>query len=245
MKTIQICGVMSAVLLLACKEAEPGAGELKSAELSPVFRQVFETIPRGEAQEIHRLRTTAKEGDEVTVQGRIMGVESPFVDGRAICILGDPKILTPCNEIPGDSCETPWDVCCDSAEDKKNRHRDPSDCRCRGACSQARARGRARDGETWLGESQWQSRGRFICGALGDSCHGDSGGAADGRVRRGGATHLAPLVSHMLWFSGLEVFGGAPIPCASASGPRAPRECRVLGARPGSGSRCRTRNFAP
>jgi hypothetical protein len=119
MKTIQICGVMSAVLLLACKEAEPGAGELKSAELSPALRQVFETIPRGEAQEIHRLRTTAKEGDEVTVQGRIMGVESPFVDGRAICILGDPKILTPCNEIPGDSCETPWDVCCDSAEDKK------------------------------------------------------------------------------------------------------------------------------
>jgi len=28
-------------------------------------------------------------------------------------------LLTPCNEIPGDECETPWDCCCDSKEDKK------------------------------------------------------------------------------------------------------------------------------
>jgi hypothetical protein len=42
-----------------------------------------------------------------------------FVDGRAAFILGDPDVLTACNEVPGDECETPWDVCCESPEDKK------------------------------------------------------------------------------------------------------------------------------
>jgi hypothetical protein len=48
-----------------------------------------------------------------------MGSSKPFVEGRAAFILGDPELLTPCNEIPGDSCETPWDCCCDTKEDKK------------------------------------------------------------------------------------------------------------------------------
>ncbi len=38
----------------------------------------------------------AKPGDEITLSGRIMG-----------------------NATPGDDCETPWDSCCDSPEDKK------------------------------------------------------------------------------------------------------------------------------
>ena len=28
-------------------------------------------------------------------------------------------MLTACNEVPGDECESPWDACCDSPEDKK------------------------------------------------------------------------------------------------------------------------------
>ena len=48
-----------------------------------------------------------------------MGNEKPFVDGRSAFILGDPEVLTPCNEDPADKCKTPWDACCDSPEDKK------------------------------------------------------------------------------------------------------------------------------
>lgn len=48
-----------------------------------------------------------------------MGNASPFVEARSIFILGDKEVLTACNEVPGDACETPWDNCCDSKEDKK------------------------------------------------------------------------------------------------------------------------------
>ena len=48
-----------------------------------------------------------------------MGNEKPFVAGRSAFILGDPEVLTACNENPADKCTTPWDACCDSPEDKK------------------------------------------------------------------------------------------------------------------------------
>jgi hypothetical protein len=65
------------------------------------------------------IRTTAKPGDEITINGKIMGNANPFVEGRSVFILGDKAVLTACNDIEGDECETPWDNCCDSKEDKK------------------------------------------------------------------------------------------------------------------------------
>jgi hypothetical protein len=110
----------AACLLASCQEkstsaAAPKASPAPSAELS----KVLATAPAGEAKAIHVARTTAKPGDEVTLSGRIMGSKKPFVEGRAAFIVGDPEVLTPCNEMPGDNCETPWDACCDSAEEKK------------------------------------------------------------------------------------------------------------------------------
>lgn len=58
-------------------------------------------------------------GTPITVTGEIMGQLMPFVENRAMLILGDPAKLTPCNRIPGDLCETPWDACCDLPEVKK------------------------------------------------------------------------------------------------------------------------------
>ncbi len=118
MKTKLILAV--ACLLASCQEkstttAAPKASPAPSAELS----NVLATAPTGEAKAIHVARTTAKPGDEITLTGRIMGSKKPFVEGRAAFIVGDPEVLTACNEMPGDNCETPWDACCDSAEDKK------------------------------------------------------------------------------------------------------------------------------
>ena len=59
------------------------------------------------------LKQTAKEGDAVVLRGRIGGNGSPFVGGRAVMTLADPK-LVPCSEMPmKDSCELPWDYCCE------------------------------------------------------------------------------------------------------------------------------------
>ena len=118
MKTIV---ALAALLVLAScdskKEAvtHAAAPQAPSAELS----KILATAPSGTPQAIHKVRGTAKPGETITLSGKIMGSVSPFVAGRAAFILGDPEILTPCNEMPGDNCETPWDACCDTPEEKK------------------------------------------------------------------------------------------------------------------------------
>jgi hypothetical protein len=109
-------------LLASCKE-KPASNATTStkpaAEASAALQAVLAAAPKGEPQSIVNAKTTAKPGEEITITGRIMGSSSPFVDGRAAFILGDPAVLTACSDTPGDECETPWDNCCDSKEDKK------------------------------------------------------------------------------------------------------------------------------
>ena len=119
MKTTIIL-IATSVFLVSCnaKKAEtpPAATPAKP---SAALEKVLSAVPTGTPRGIAASRDSLKPGDEVTLSGRIMGTKSPFVDGRAVFVLGDPEVLTPCNEKPGDNCETPWDTCCDSPEDKK------------------------------------------------------------------------------------------------------------------------------
>ncbi len=113
------CLLIAAALLASCKEKPTQAAAPPAKAASAALTAVLATPPTGEPQSIHLVRSSAKPGDVVTLSGRIMGNATPFVEGRAAFILGDPDILTACNDTPGDKCETPWDVCCDSPEDKK------------------------------------------------------------------------------------------------------------------------------
>lgn len=110
-------------LLAACKESTTTAAGHGPAPVAATpgaaLGKILLTAPGDQVQSIHAARATAKPGDEITLSGRIMGSKDPFVSGRAAFILGDPEVLTPCNAVPGDDCKTPWDVCCDSPEDKK------------------------------------------------------------------------------------------------------------------------------
>jgi hypothetical protein len=116
MKLHCILVLASAGFLSACKQAPT---EAAAAGPSAALTEVLAAAPAGEPQSIHRIRHTVKPGDQITIHGRIMGSARPFVDGRALFILGDPETITPCNEIPGDECDTPWDACCDAPEVKK------------------------------------------------------------------------------------------------------------------------------
>ena len=109
----------TAGLLASCKENTPPSAAAPATGPSETLNRVLAAAPAGEPKAIHAIRASVQPGDEITVSGRIMGSSKPFVDGRAVFILGDPEVLTPCNEIPGDGCESPWDTCCDSPEDKK------------------------------------------------------------------------------------------------------------------------------
>ncbi len=109
--------LFAAVLLAACEKSEIVQSTPRADAPGAALAAVIEARPEGEASPIHLVRQTVQPGDRVTVRGRVMGNPSPFVEGRSAFILGDPEVLTPCNERPDDSCETPWDNCCDSKED--------------------------------------------------------------------------------------------------------------------------------
>ena len=69
-----------------------------------------------DAIKISELRTNHKAGEKVTFSGQVIGSSDVFIDGLAVMIMGDPTKMKTCNLIPGDSCQTPWDVCCDDPD---------------------------------------------------------------------------------------------------------------------------------
>ena len=120
MNTKTTClALATAALFASCGKKESAATPLATPAASTALAAVLSASPAGDPKSIHLIRATAKPGDEITVSGKIMGNGKPFVDGRSAFILGDPEVLTPCNEDPADKCVTPWDACCDSPEDKK------------------------------------------------------------------------------------------------------------------------------
>lgn len=117
MKTKHLLAIALAALV-SCEKHETPAAQTNAPDTS-VLEAYFTEESIADPQAIHIARTTAKPGDEIVLKGLIMGREKVFVDGRASFLLGDREKLTPCNAIPGDSCPTPWDACCDSAEVKR------------------------------------------------------------------------------------------------------------------------------
>ena len=119
MKQYSILALASIFALASCSEEKGAASSSTSEEDSSLSALVIKEEP-AKAIDISDLRKTAKAGDLVTFSGDVLGSMNVFMDGRAVMILGDPKKMTACNLIPGDECETPWDVCCDDPDVIKN-----------------------------------------------------------------------------------------------------------------------------
>lgn len=119
MKTKSACILLAAAFLTACGEKQSTAESAAAPDPSSALAAVLAAAPSGDPQPIHIARESAKPGDAITVSGRVMGSVSPFVEGRAAFILGDPEVITACSDMPDDHCETPWDTCCDTVEDRK------------------------------------------------------------------------------------------------------------------------------
>lgn len=77
-----------------------------------VLADVILAQPPPDAKDVNALKASAKEGDEVVLRGRVGGSADPFVNGRAAFQIVDMSVKS-CKEIPGDTCETPWDYCCE------------------------------------------------------------------------------------------------------------------------------------
>lgn len=86
--------------------------ETKSALPAGLFTDAID----GAASAISELQGRVEAGQKVVLTGKVMGSMTPFVEGRAAVMVGDPTKLTSCDLRPGDTCTTPWDVCCDDPE---------------------------------------------------------------------------------------------------------------------------------
>ncbi|TWT57288.1 hypothetical protein KOR42_06470 [Thalassoglobus neptunius] len=80
---------------------------------SEAGEQYFLTEEPADALDVIEAREATQSDEEVVVFGQIGGSHEPFVDGRAMFTVVDDS-LESCNEIPGDSCSTPWDYCCET-----------------------------------------------------------------------------------------------------------------------------------
>ncbi len=66
-----------------------------------------------DATDVVAARKDSKDQQEIVVVGRIGGRVNPWAKGMAAFSIVD-RTLTPCNEIEGDTCKTPWDYCCEA-----------------------------------------------------------------------------------------------------------------------------------
>lgn len=100
-------------LFLACAGCNSTVTPEAAVTPSPEAAKYLLSAEPAAAQAVATAKKEVKDGDDITLIGRIGGSESPFVAGRASFTIVDTK-LVPCSERSGDSCPTPWDYCCDT-----------------------------------------------------------------------------------------------------------------------------------
>ena len=102
---------LAAGLLAGC-----GSGDSASqtaASVAPIGKAYLLASEPADGKDVVAAREAAKDGEEVTVVGRIGGDTTPWVNGMAAFKIVDPAAKS-CSDIPGDNCPTPWDYCCES-----------------------------------------------------------------------------------------------------------------------------------
>lgn len=106
-------------LIVGCSQeaATPPATDQANATTSPAVdgSQYLLSVEPEAANDVVKVRESAKDGDEIVITGRIGGRENPWVEGRAAFSIVDGS-LKACSDIPGDNCPTPWDYCCQTPQ---------------------------------------------------------------------------------------------------------------------------------
>lgn len=108
-KIMTVISIASVGLLSACGRPDAVTQQPGATLDLAVFT---ETAPVGSVTPIPEARQRYQPGDEVVLEGLIMGAPSPFVEGRAMFVLGDQTTLTHCRAL-GHGCPRPWDLCCE------------------------------------------------------------------------------------------------------------------------------------
>ena len=120
--TVVFSGVVLAALI-GCGEAQKSSpnsamsadpASKPAATVALPDTLLLKEAPSG-AKDVGVLKKEAKAGDEVVIRGQVAGRVDVFTPGRATVMLADTN-LPACSLKPGDKCETPWDLCCETKE---------------------------------------------------------------------------------------------------------------------------------
>lgn len=104
-----------ALLALAC--IAPVACD-KPAPVTPTLPVGLVTTGAAAGTPVVQCKESAKQGETVTVVGRIGGSKQPFNEQRAVFTIVDAS-LKACSDAEDDHCKTPWDYCCEDRDDLK------------------------------------------------------------------------------------------------------------------------------
>ncbi len=87
-----------------------------SAEPLPFPASLLSSAPFEGAVSVSKAKSAVQPGRKILVRGRVGGTSKPLAENIAIFVLADEQTIKACSDIPGDSCPTPWDYCCEPTE---------------------------------------------------------------------------------------------------------------------------------
>jgi hypothetical protein len=111
-----VAGLVSAFAIIGCSQTDPAPRNAPDPRASREARAKYllASEPAG-AKGVLDVKKEAKDGEAVVVVGRIGGSVKPFT-GRAAFTIVDLQ-LKACTDIEGDTCQTPWDYCCEAPDE--------------------------------------------------------------------------------------------------------------------------------
>lgn len=103
--------LLTPTLLIGCSsETPPAATDTETASTWRLAETPADPMSVAEA------KAAAVPGEPITVLGKIGGRMSPITPESGLFVIMDLSVPS-CDEIPGDSCPTPWDYCCEPSGD--------------------------------------------------------------------------------------------------------------------------------
>lgn len=104
--------LLAALGLSACSDST----NTKPAESTAVIPASFFLAERPDnVPMLREVKASTTVGDSVRFEARVGGRANPFVDGLAVFLSADPRLIS-CDQREGDGCPVPHDYCCEDAK---------------------------------------------------------------------------------------------------------------------------------
>lgn len=116
MMRLVLCVALAGLATLGACGQKSAQAPAPVANAAAFPSSLFLASAPADVKDVKDVKPTLKAGDKISLCGRIGGGKEPFVAGRAMFSLVD-KRMPACSDNPEDTCKTPWDYCCESAED--------------------------------------------------------------------------------------------------------------------------------